>query len=132
MIKPLINKKILRNFSYIFGIGFPFFIGLFFPYFSGHDFKAWTILVGLPVIMLGNIKPKLLTYPYLLWMKIGYILGWINSRLILGIIFIFIMQPMALIMKIFKYDPLKLKIDKNKKTYRQVIKNKDYDFKRIF
>ena len=45
---------------------------------------------------------------------LGNILSWINSRLILGIVFA-ILQPIALIMKIFGYDPLRKKQRNNKK-----------------
>ena len=42
-------------------------------------------------------------------MTIGFALGWINSRLILGLVYLIILQPIAIVMKIFGYDPLKKK-----------------------
>ena len=39
-------------------------------------------------------------------MKIGNALGWINSRIILGFIFVLVVQPIALIMNISGYDPV--------------------------
>ena len=45
-------------------------------------------------------------------MKLGDYLGWINSRIILGIVFIVILNPIAFIMKLFKYDPLRQKWSK--------------------
>ena len=42
-------------------------------------------------------------------MDLGKALGWINSRIILGLVFIIVLQPIAFIMKSFGYDPLKLK-----------------------
>ena len=52
-------------------------------------------------------------------MKLGKILGWFNSYLILGLVFIFVLLPIALIMRIFGHDPLKIK-KSNKKSYREV------------
>ena len=47
-------------------------------------------------------------------MKIGKCAEWINSHLILGLIFVILVQPLALLLKIFNYDPLNMK--KNKKN----------------
>ena len=64
-------------------------------------------------------------------MGLGYILGFINSRLILGIVFIFMVQPISLIMKIFGYDPLRLKTN-NQKSYRENKKNYKINLDNIF
>ena len=64
-------------------------------------------------------------------MMLGHSLGWLNSRIIFGLVFVFVLQPIALIMKIFDYDPLKKK-KRNKITYRENIEDLLVDFKRIF
>lgn len=40
-----------------------------------------------------------------------------TSPLVIGIIFFLVVLPIGLVLKLFKYDPLKLKFDKNKKSY---------------
>ena len=57
-------------------------------------------------------------------MSLGHILGWINSRLILSLIFVVILIPLAFIMKTFGYDPMRQKTI-NKKTYRELKKYKN-------
>ena len=64
-------------------------------------------------------------------MALGHILGWVNSRVILGLVFLFVLQPIALIMNIFEYDPLRKK-RKNKNTYREVRLNSMIDMEKIF
>ena len=64
-------------------------------------------------------------------MFIGEVLGYINSRLILGIIFFTILQPIAFFMRILNKDPLK-KIVPNQMTYREIKKVNKIDLKRIF
>ena len=130
-MKSSISKMQLRNFGFVIGFGFPIIIGIILPLISGHNFKGWTLWFGIPFLIIGIIYPYLLFYPYKFWMKIGYLLGWINSRIILGIVFIAVLQPIALIMKIFGYDPLgKKKI--NQKSYRESIYEKSIDLTRIF
>ena len=79
----------------------------------------------------GIIRPSLLFYPYKVWMKMGYALGWINSKLIMGIVFVFILLPIATIMKFFSYDPLRIKKHK-KLSYRENREKYKFNFKRIF
>ena len=126
-----ITSKKLREFSYLIGIGFPLIIGYLIPIISGHSFRSWTLLIGLPLLLIGLIKPNLVYYPYKYWMKLGLILGWINSRIILGIVFIFVLQPISIFMFMFKYDPLK-KINKKKSSYRSIRTLPKIDLTRIF
>ena len=64
-------------------------------------------------------------------MALGHALGWINSRLILGLVYIIVLQPIAYTMRLFRYDPLKLR-RKGEKTYRENRKSYKIDFTRIF
>ena len=82
-------------------------------------------------MLIGLTAPRLLYYPYKGWMILGHVLGWINSYIILGVVFIFVLQPIAYIMRLTGYDPLKTK-RKVEKTYREVRKDKNIDLKRIF
>lgn len=43
------------------------------------------------------------------WLKLAHILGWINSKILLGAIFFFFLLPIAIISRLFTKDPLKLK-----------------------
>ena len=69
-----------------------------------------------------KVKPNLLFLIYELWIRLGNLLGWINSRLVLGIVFIFVLLPISFFMRILGYDPLRLK-RRGKKTYREIRKN---------
>ena len=65
-------------------------------------------------------------------MKLGLLLGWLNSRIILGLVYIAILQPIALIMRIFRYDPLrKSPRYRKRKSYREFKKSK-IDLTRVF
>ena len=131
MKQTSITQKQLREFGLLIGIGFPVIIGWIIPALGGHLFRFWSLWFGIPILILGLIKPPLLLYPYKTWMVIGHVLGWVNSRIILGLVFILVLQPISLILKIFDYDPLKKK-KRNVLTYREIKENSKVDFKRIF
>ena len=130
-MKETISKKRLRDFGMLIGFGFPIFIGWLFPVLAGHGFRSWTLCVGVPALILGFISPRLLHDPYKIWISLGHALGWINSKIILGLIFIFILQPIAFVMFLTGHDPLRTK-RKVKETYREKRKNEKQDFTRIF
>ena len=131
MQKNSISQKQLREFGFLIGFGFPIIMGWLIPAINGHLFRSWSLLVGCPSLILGILKPRLLFYPYKTWMTIGLALGWINSRIILGLVYLLVLQPIAIIMKIFGYDPLKTN-KMNTKSYRENIENKTIDLTRIF
>jgi uncharacterized protein involved in cysteine biosynthesis len=50
-------------------------------------------------------------------MKLAFVLAWINTRLILWIIFYLVFTPIGLVMRLLGVDLLARKIEKNKDTY---------------
>ena len=130
-MKKIVSNKNLREFGIIIGIGFLLIIGCLLPLITNHPFRFWTLWVALPSLLFSYIKPDLLLYPYKLWIKLGEFLGWLNSKVILTFIFFLILFPISLFMRIFGYDPLRLK-NSNKSSYRQ--KKMDYliDFEKVF
>ena len=130
-MKNNIPKKTLREFGILIGFAFPFLIGWALPFIGGHSFRAWTLWFSIPSLLLAVSKPGLLLYPYKSWMKLGHILGWVNSRIILGLVFLIVLQPIALIMRIFGHDPLRTK-NLAKKSYREIKTNHKVNLKKIF
>ena len=130
-MKEIISNKQLREFGLLIGFAFPILIGWLLPSLFGHAFRAWTLWVGIPGLILGLIAPRLLYYPYKGWMAFGNALGWVNSHIILGMVFIFILLPIAYIMRLTGYDPLR-KRRKGVQTYRENCQDHRTDLTRIF
>ena len=131
IMKKTISKKKLREFGLLIGLGFPILIGWLLPTLFGHEFRVWTLWIGVPGSLIGLTSPRLLYYPYKGWMALGNYLGWINSHVILGLVFVLVLQPIAYIMRLTGYDPLRTK-KKGEKTYRENCQDHKTDLKRIF
>ena len=130
-MKETISKKQLREFGLFIGFGFPILIGWLLPSLFKHEFRVWTLWVGIPGLILGLTAPRLLHYPYKGWMVLGHALGWVNSHIILGLVFIFVLQPIAFIMRLTGYDPLRRR-RKGEKSYRENRRNHQTDLNRTF
>ena len=130
-MKEKTSKKQLREFGLLIGFGFPLLIGWLIPALIGHGLREWTLWVGFLGILIGLTSPRLLYYPYKVWMALGHALGWANSRIILGLVYIIVLLPIAFVMRPIGYDPLRTKL-KKVKTYRENRKNHKTDLTRIF
>ena len=130
-MKEIISKKQLREFGLLIGFGFPLIIGWLLPAIIGHGFRTWSLWVGIPGLITGLSAPRLLYYPYKAWMALGHALGLINSHVILGLVFLVVLQPIAFFMRLTGYDPLRIK-RKGEKTYRENRKDHNTDLTRIF
>ena len=126
-----VSIKQLREFGLLMGFGFPFLIGWLLPSLFGHEFRAWTFWIGMSALIVGLAEPRLLYYPYKGWMALGNGVGWVNSHILLGLVFLIVLQPIACVMKLRGYDPLRLKRN-GEKTYRERKHNHQTDLTRIF
>ena len=88
------------------------------------------ILFGLPISWIfleatrqgvagfgGLLWPQILKPLYVFWMLLANMLSWVNTRIILGVIFYLIFTPIALVMRIAQRDGLQKKINKNASSY---------------
>lgn len=128
---PAPSRRQLREFGVLIGIVFPLLLGWLLPTLYGHPFRSWTLWIGLPALFFAIAWPRALARPYLGWMALGHGLGWINSHLILGLVYLVVLQPIALVMRTMGHDPLRRRRGVNT-SYREVCTDKSVNFKRIF
>ena len=62
--------------------------------------------LGLALVLLGLIAPRTLVHPRRAWMALAEVLGFISTRVILGLVFFGIMTPLGVIMRRAGWDPL--------------------------
>ena len=120
MEAPPITKAGLRSFGLITGAIFIVLFGLFFPYILNRAFPVW------PWVIAGVLWCCALTFPnslrrvYIVWMKVGGILGWINTRIILGAMYFLMVTPMSVVMRLLGYDAMTRNLKEKLTTFRKV------------
>lgn len=118
-LRSVVSARELRNFGFIFGGLVIGLFGLLIPFLVGALFqKPWPWYLGGGVLVLALLWPPTLKPLYLAWMKFGDIAGWINTRIILFVLFYLLVMPFGLVMKIFGVDPMRRKLDPNAASYR--------------
>ncbi len=74
---------------------------------AGAAFFFVTCILGFPVL-----RPV-----YIGWMRFAFVLGWINTRILLGAFFYIIITPIGFIVRLGGKDLLDQRIEKSAKTY---------------
>ncbi|KOR29802.1 hypothetical protein TI03_01360, partial [Achromatium sp. WMS1] len=70
---------------------------------------VWPWIIAGILWSLALLIPNRLKWIYYGWMLVAMAIGWLNTRLILIVVFYLIMTPMGLLMRLFNQNPLKNK-----------------------
>jgi len=113
------DTKQLRSFGLIVG-GIFALIGVWPAVWRGQPLRLWSLILGGMLLVLALAWPRSLTQVYRLWMTVGEVLGWINTRLILSGLFYLVFTPLGLYMRLRGKDPMRRTLAPEAESYRVV------------
>lgn len=114
------ERKQLRSFGLLVG-GIFLLIGLWPLLLRSEPLRLWAVVLAGGLMLPALVFPRLLGPVYQVWMKIGAVLGWINTRIILGIIFYGLFTPIGFFRRVvLKRDALQCRFEPEAETYRVV------------
>jgi hypothetical protein len=110
--------RTLRLFA---GVWFPLFLGLL-------GYKVWRTTGSLEAAAAVWIPTATIAMACLAWMPLAralfvglsiavFPIGWVLSNVIMLIVFYGVLTPVALLMRLLRYDPMKRRIDRAAKSY---------------
>ena len=111
------EKKQLRHFGLIVG-GLFALVGLWPVLLRAEPPRLWALALALVLVVPAVALPRSLTHVYRIWMAVGEVLGWINTRALLGLIFYGLVTPMGIIMRRLGRDPMRRGFEPGVETYR--------------
>ncbi len=123
MQSETVTNKDLRSFGFIMAGAISVLFGLFFPWVFEKAWPLWPWITAALFILPAVVIPVILKPVYSLWMKIGAVLGWLNTRIILALVFYALFTPYSLVLKLLGKDPMRRKLDSDTYSYR--IESKD-------
>lgn len=111
------SLKQLRQFGWL--MGGVFSIITFWPLvFRGEGIRIWAFIIAGVFGLLGTVFPNALKPVYRAWMIFGEKIGWLNSRILLGLLFYGMVTPISWLMRLLGKRPLQLEFDPKAETYR--------------
>jgi hypothetical protein len=112
------SRRQLRQFGGIVGGGFALLGVLPWALRRG---EPRPILLGLGALLaLGALAwPEGLRWPHRAWTALGHVLGWINTRILLGVVFYLVVTPIGAVARLFGRDPMRRRFDPKASSYRQ-------------
>jgi hypothetical protein len=115
-MEPLASDKTtLRKFGITMAVVFLLIAGgILFRY---HRISVTFSLLSSVFFLAALVAPALLAYVYIPWMRFAFVLAWINTRVILIIVYYLFFPLFALGTKLAGVDFLDRKIEKDRKSY---------------
>ncbi len=116
-----ITNKQLRSFGLTVG-GIFALIGLWPTVYHAMNPRWWAVAVAILLVFPAIVFPRSLFLVHKGWMAVGGVLGWINTRVILGIVFYIVVTPIGIVRRWLGKDPMGRQLRPELESYRLVRK----------
>ena len=123
--KPKYTPKELRDFGLIMAGMLILMFGIVLPWIFGYSTPYWPFIAAVMFAVVALIRPVLLGPVNNVWLKISDVLGWVNTRLVMGIMFFLLIAPIGILMRLFGKDTLNNKLSEKESSYRIITKVRD-------
>lgn len=110
----------LRSFGLIVGVILAL-IGLWPRILGVGSARDSVLVIGVALVLLALAVPSLLRWPYRAWMALGHALGWVVSRVVLGVLFVFIFTPLGFLRRRLGGDPMRRSFELERDSYLEPV-----------
>ena len=111
------QDKQLRSFGLILG-GIFGVIAAWPLIFHGAQARSWAGVAAAVLIIPALVYPRGLYWIHKGWMALGHVMGWINTRIILGLCFYLIVTPIGFIRRAMGKDSMGKEFEPDAASYR--------------
>ncbi len=123
------SRNNVRKFGFLFG-GISVALAAYMIV-RGNGAWVWVAAAAAVFAAGGAFAFPLMKPVYTVWMLFAFALGWVNTRVILGVFFYLVMTPLGLILRLTGKDLLDESIDKNATSYWIRRERAAFDKKRL-
>jgi hypothetical protein len=111
------TRRQLRDFGVLVG-GIFGVIGLWPLLWRQQSPRLWAVALAVALVLPGLVAPSILAPAYRAWMKLAEVLAWVNTRIVLGVVFYGVVTPIGLVMRLTGRDPMRRRYDRAGESYR--------------
>ena len=84
--------------------------------------RWWSFVIAAALFLPAAMYPSGLFWPHKGWMVLGHVMGWINTRIILGLVFFAVVTPIGIFRRVLGKDPMGRKLRTDLDSYRVIRK----------
>jgi hypothetical protein len=117
MSKKKIDNRKLRSFGLIVGTGFGV-IAIWPALFRGQNLRSWALTLTFLLWAAALLFPAALRQVHRVWMTIGEALGWVNSRIILTVVYYLLIVPIGAIQRMTGKDSMRRRLEPGIESYK--------------
>jgi hypothetical protein len=90
--------------------------------------------IGGALMLVGLLLPAVARRFHIIWMRVAFALGWVNSRILLSLMFYFVFTPYGIISRLAGRDPLNRRAAKGESYWlpRKRTRQTKEGFERLF
>lgn len=116
-MKDSTARNPLRSFGFTVG-GIFAVIALWPAVLRAQDVRWWALVITGCLLVPAAFFPQILFWPHRGWTALGHVLGWINTRIILGFVFYLVVTPMGIVRRWLGKDPMGRRWQPDLQSYR--------------
>jgi Saxitoxin biosynthesis operon protein SxtJ len=121
VVKP--EARELRRFGLLLGtLVVAGFAGI--PFLRRHVIVGWPWLIAALLWTPALVAPAALHYLHRGWTHLGEALGWLNTRVILSLLYVIAVVPIGMVMRLAGHDPMEREFDPMADSYRVASKQR--------
>ncbi|MCI0627218.1 MAG: SxtJ family membrane protein [Acidobacteria bacterium] len=104
-----------QSFGFLFGV---IFVGIGLqPVLHQGELRLSSLSTGLALLLVAKFRPRLLQAPNRYWLMLALMLSRIMNPLITGLLFLCVVMPTSLLLRLMRKDVLRLRFDSRAETY---------------
>lgn len=112
------SPRELRNFGLLLGTLFAAFFAVL-PALLRHHVPLWPWMATAALWLAALACPPMLRPVHTAWTTLGEALGWVNTRIVLTLLFALSIVPVGLLMRALGRDPMERRRDPERESYRR-------------
>jgi saxitoxin biosynthesis operon SxtJ-like protein len=111
------SARQLRSFGFIVAGGFAV-IALWPVVWRHGSVRTWALILSTALAVSAIVLPSALRPVHRVWMVLGEVLGWVNSRIILSVVYYLVIVPLGTARRLFGSDPMRRNFEPDADTYK--------------
>lgn len=117
-MKKTLTPQELRHFGFTLAGAIALVFGLILPWLFDNSFPLWPWYAAVILVLFAVLVPRSLAPVYAAWRPVALVIGFLNTRIILGAIFYLIIWPFGMALRVAGKLQYRHGYDRNAASYR--------------